>query len=1118
MTTTPTKVPRWARRVLELAADDAQLQELVPDEAVLEAITRPSQSLEQIIAAALDGYARRPALGEREYTVALDPATGRHHRQLQPHFRTVTYYELHNRIKGLANAWRHHPHHRVDEGDFVCILGFSGTDFVTVDLACVYVRAVNVPLQTTLAGADLDGIFTDTAPTAVAATVTDLVLAAQFAGAHPSIRSIIAMDYDERVDDDREQLAAARTELAQTKSAAQLVTLDELVAFGDFQTWEPLPPLEDSDERMTMLLHSSGSTGTPKGAIILERHAKFQFTVIPPLAVPIVRLCFAPMNHGLGRGQVFSALARGGTAYFTAKPDMSTLFEDFRLVRPTEAAIFPRVLEMIHRHYLGEVARRRAVSDDGGEAIDAQVMEEMRFTFLGDRISMIVAGGAPTTPEVERFLTECFPVTLVDAYGTTEAGGSITVRNRVSRPPVIDYKLRDVPELGYYTTDKPYPRGELCVKTELSVPGYFKRPEATAALFDEEGYLRTGDIMEEREPDHLVYVDRRNDVLKLAQGEFVAAGALGNTFENGSKVIHQIYVYGNAARAYLLAVVVPNMEIVERLLGPDPSEGELKALIRSELQQVAETENLRSFEVPRDFIVEMEPFSHENGLLSSIHKRMRPNLQRKYGEALEQLYTDLERRQNDQLMALRDPHSDLSVLDKIGKALEATLGVEDLDVTQPYSFAELGGDSLGRGGALGAAVGHLRRRRAGQHDPQPGRQPATVGADDRGGARSSTSGGRRSPGSTARTPASSTPRTSTSRSSSTEPSSTIRRWRSHLPTPGPCCSRERTGSSAGSCASSGWSGWRAPTARSSASIRAADHEAATRRLAAAFEGDAVLEQRFRELSAGHLEVVVGDVAEPQLGVDDATYDRLARDVDRIVHPAALVNHMLDYEYLFGPNVAGTAELVGPGADAPPEADRLRVVVGRDVAGGAQRGSRRGLTTAPDGRAQPGLQLRVCGEQVGGRARAAQRPPPLRRAGQRLPWRHDAAAQPVPRAGQRPGHLHPPPVQHRHDGPRADVVLRVGARRQPTQRPTTTACRSTSSPGRSSASASSRTATSRRSTCSTITRTTASRWTPSSTGSRRPATGWSGSDLTVSGCSASRTSSRRCPRSSVSTPR
>ena len=261
---------------------------------------------------------------------------------------------------------------------------------------------------------------------------------------------------------------------------------------------------------------------------------------------------------------------------------------------------------------------------------------------------MIVAGGAPTTPEVERFLTECFPVTLVDGYGTTEAGGSITVRNRVARPPVIDYKLRDVPELGYYTTDKPYPRGELCVKTELSVPGYFKRPEATAALFDEEGYLRTGDIMEEREPDHLVYVDRRNDVLKLAQGEFVAArGAGQHVRERQQGHPPDLRLRERRARRTSSPSIVPNMEIVERVLGPDPSEAELKALIRAELKQVAEAENLRSFEVPRDFIVEMEPFSHENGLLSSIHKRMRPEpaaqVRRGAGAALHRSRTQAER-------------------------------------------------------------------------------------------------------------------------------------------------------------------------------------------------------------------------------------------------------------------------------------------------------------------------------------------------------------------------------------------------------------------------------------------------------------------------------------------
>ena len=93
-------------------------------------------------------------------------------------------------------------------------------------------------------------------------------------------------------------------------------------------------------------------------------------------------------------------------------------------------------------------------------------------------------------------------------------------------------------------------------------------------------------------------------------------------------------------------------------------------------------------------------------------------------------------------------------------------------------------------------------------------------------------------------------------------------------------------------------------------VRAPDHESATRRLTAAFEGDdPVLEQRFHQLAGEHLEIIVGDVADPRLGLDDAAYDRLAAEVDRIVHPAALVNHMLGYEDLFGPNVAGTAELI-----------------------------------------------------------------------------------------------------------------------------------------------------------------------------------------------------------------
>ncbi len=175
---------------------------------------------------------------------------------------------------------------------------------------------------------------------------------------------------------------------------------------------------------------------------------------------------------------------------------------------------------------------------------------------------------APTTPEVKRFIMECFKdcfqVDMGGGYGTTEAG-TVAMGGRLLRPPVIDYKLRDVPELGYLRTDKPYPRGEFCVKTERATPGYFNRPEATAALFDEDGFLLTGDIVEERGPDRIEWIARRNDVLKLSQSEFVAVGALATTFESGSELIEQVFVYGNSSRSYVLAVVVPNMDLAREV-------------------------------------------------------------------------------------------------------------------------------------------------------------------------------------------------------------------------------------------------------------------------------------------------------------------------------------------------------------------------------------------------------------------------------------------------------------------------------------------------------------------------------------------------------------------------
>ena len=908
MTQEPRKLPRFAGKVIEMMKTDPQLQALMPKREVYQALMDPKLSYWQVIDAALSGYAQRPALGKRAYNIVVDPETGRRQRGYLPEFSTITYYELQNRIKGLANTWRHHEQHRVAPGEFVCILGFTSRAFTIVDLACAYAEAISVPLQSTLAGADLDGIFADTAPTAVAAVADDLVLAARLAGTHKSIRSIIALDYDERVDSDREKFEAAQTELEQKRSKAKLATLADLVAYGAFKPFEPLPPNPEGRERMAVLLHSSGSTGKPKGAILPERMCISGWD--PGFLAPVVRVCFAPLNHLVGRNQVFSTLARGGTGYFTTQPDLSLLYEDIRLVRPTEMLTFPRAIDMIHRHYLGEVVRRRSATGADVKEIGPQVKAEMRTTYLGDRIAHMIVGSAPTTPEIREFIKDCFQVPLVDGYGSTETGGNVTLRDRILRPPIIDYKLRDVPELGYYTTDKPYPRGELCIKTELASPGYFKRPEATAGMIDEDGYILTGDIMEERGPDHVVYIDRRNDVLKLSQGEYVAIGALGNAFENGSRVIHQMYAYGNSARSYVLAVIVPNMNVVQNRLGANPTEAQIRSLIRNEMKAVAQAEQLKSFEVPRDFILEFEAFTHENGLLSSVHKRLRPALKGKYGERLEALYADLERKQNDELMALQDRNSKLTVLEKVGKALEAMLGVEDVDVTQPLSFIDLGGDSLGAT-AFSALL----------HEIFGVTLPVNTILSPAGNAMKwakAIENALNADGKAQPTFASVHGKDATQISASDLdlPAFIDAATLENAPLDPPA-EVSRTVLLTGATGFLGrflcleWLERLAPIdGKLICMVRAANQEAARGRLETMFgASDPALNERFKTLAGKHLEVVVGDCADPGLGLEPAEFARLAADVDHIVHPAALVNHVLSYESLFGANVVGTAELV-----------------------------------------------------------------------------------------------------------------------------------------------------------------------------------------------------------------
>jgi fatty acid CoA ligase FadD9 len=894
---TVTREERLERRIADLKASDPQFADAAPDEAISAAIEQLGLRLPQIVRTVFEGYADRPALGARAVEFVTDPDTGRTTAALLPRFETISYADVAERVQAVTNALADDP---VRPGDRVALVGFTSVDYTTIDVALIGLGAVSVPLQTSAPVAQLHPIVAETEPTVVASSVDYLDDAVELILSGFAPNRLIVFDYLSQVDDHRDALRAAKTRLADAGSTVRVDTLVDILENGA-KLPAVQPVIADEPDPLMLLIYTSGSTGTPKGAMYPERlvanswRRSVRGTWGDEGLHPSITLSFLPMSHMMGRGLLYGTLGAGGTTYFAARSDLSTFLEDLALVRPTQMSFVPRVWDMIYAEVQSELDRR--------PADESAVLADLRERLLGGRYVMAMTGSAPMSPEMKSFVETFLDMHLIDGYGSTEAG-ALFVDGHIQRPPVIDYKLADVADLGYFRTDRPHPRGELLVKSDTLFPGYYKRPEVTAEMFDEDGYYRTGDVVAEVGPDQLVYLDRRNNVLKLSQGEFVTVSKLEAVFSD-SPLVRQIYVYGNSARSYLLAVVVPTDEALA-----DYDTADLKPAVGESLQDVARAAALQSYEVPRDFIVETTPFTLENGLLTGIRKLARPKLKEHYGERLEALYVELAEGQADELRALRQNGADKPVLETIGRAAGALLGTAAADVQPDAHFTDLGGDSLS---ALTFA--NLLREIFDVDVPvgvivSPANDLAALAAyieaECQSGTKRPTFASVHGRGAT-----------EAHASDLTLDKFIDEQALAAAPSlPGPSA-EVRTVLLTGA---TGFLGrylaldWMRRMdlvgGKVICLVRAKDDDAARDRLDKIFDsGDPELLRHYNHLAAEHLEVIAGDKGEANLGLDQKTWQRLADTVDLIVDPAALVNHVLPYDQLFGPNALGTAELI-----------------------------------------------------------------------------------------------------------------------------------------------------------------------------------------------------------------
>jgi fatty acid CoA ligase FadD9 len=885
---------RLQYRFQQLTSGDAQLIAARPNPSITAALNAPGVVLADVIRVAMTGYADRSALGQRAIEFVKN-ADGRTIAELAPRFETLTYAQTWARVKALADALAGNP---VEPGDRVATLGFTSADYAVVDMALSLVGAVAVPLQTSAPLTQLHPILVEAEPVAILSSVDHLSDAVELSLTAYAPQRLVVFDYHPEVDDHRDAFESAVNRL--NDKAIPVEALDDVIARAARHTDGPDLSRGHSDD-LRLLVYTSGSTGTPKGAMYTDRlmancwRGWFGPEWDVDGKLPALTLNFMPISHVMGRVILYSTLGAGGTAYFAAKSDLSTLLDDLALVRPTKLDLVPRIWEMLFQEVQSEIDKRMTDGADR-EAIEAEVMADKRANLIGGRQFSAMTGSAPISPELRAWAEELLDIHLTNGYGSTE-DGVVLVDGVLRRPPILDYKLVDVPELGYFATDRPYPRGELYVKSTDLIPGYYKRPEVTAELFDAEGWYHTGDVMAELGPDHLEYVDRRNNVLKLSQGEFVTVSKLEAAY-GGHPAIRQIFVYGNSARSYVLAVIVPT----------DPNAD--KKQLADALQSIARESGLQSFEIPRDFLIETRPFTLENGLLTGIRKLARPQLKEYYGPELEQLYVDLADGQADVLRELRADGANGPVLETVSKAAGALLGASSTEVAPDAQFTDLGGDSLSAltfanllhdifdvdvpvgvivspASDLAAIAAYVEAQRAGgskrpTYDAVHGRDAVEVHASDL-----------------------TLDKFIDEATLAAAPS-----------LPGPA-SEVRTVLLTGATGFLGrylalqWlERMDLVDGKVIALVRAKDDAAARARLDATFDsGDPALLAHYSELADKHLEVLAGDKGEANLGLSEDNWQRLADTVDFIVDPAALVNHVLPYSQLFGPNAVGTAELI-----------------------------------------------------------------------------------------------------------------------------------------------------------------------------------------------------------------